>query len=301
MFNVVVNAQYGDDDPDSQYDDDNSDPQYDDDNSDSQSTQPAHQYDQRRYQQWQHYGQQAQWYNQQNYQQTQQYGQQNYQQAQQYIRPNIRKPYQYAQPAPPQYGQPAPPKPPQPVQPDPPKPPKPVQPDPPTPQPPYVKVTSTSDECGKIADDNGMTPFKEWGKLTDPMRTTWGQQGCDQKMCQYWAKKYNIKPLESSGSMPEDLNPIWNHEMMQCNFRAGPYSPAQCEAVSLKFRTLPIGIWGATPEYVKPLWTQGNCDVVMCGIWKKQFSVVKGETYGTMSDDFKRIWDDPGLLCNNHI
>ncbi|KAH6577400.1 hypothetical protein BASA60_004026 [Batrachochytrium salamandrivorans] len=213
---------------------------------------------------------------------------------------NIRKPISMLDQLPP-VGQPAPPKPPQPVQPDPPKPPQPVKPDPPTPQPPYVKVTSTSDECGKIADDNGMTPFKEWGKLTDPMRTTWGQQGCDQKMCQYWAKKYNIKPLESSGSMPEDLNPIWNHEMMQCNFRAGPYSPAQCEAVSLKFRTLPIGIWGATPEYVKPLWTQGNCDVVMCGIWKKQFNVVKGETYGTMSDDFKRIWDDPGLLCNNHI
>ncbi|KAH9264386.1 hypothetical protein BASA83_012143 [Batrachochytrium salamandrivorans] len=272
MLNVVVNAQYDDDNSDSKYDDDNLDSQYDDDNSDSQSTQPAHQFDQRRYQQWQHYGQQAQWYNQQNYQQTQQYGQQNYQQDQQYIRPaapqyirpNIRKPQQYARPAPPD-----PPAPPQPVKPDPPKPPQPVKPDPPTPQPPYVQVTSTSDECGKIADDNGMTPFKEWGKLTDPMRTTWGQQGCDQKMCQYWAKKYNIKPLESSGSMPEDLNPIWNHEMMQCNFRAGPYSPAQCEAVSLKFRTLPIGIWGATPEYVKPLWTQGNCDVVMCGIWKK--------------------------------
>ncbi|KAH9250983.1 hypothetical protein BASA81_011241 [Batrachochytrium salamandrivorans] len=62
------------------------------------------------------------------------------------------------------------------------------KPDPPTPQPPYVKVTSTSDECGKIADENGMTPFKEWGKLTESMKTTWGQQGCDQKMCQYWAK-----------------------------------------------------------------------------------------------------------------
>ncbi|KAH6566308.1 hypothetical protein BASA62_006785 [Batrachochytrium salamandrivorans] len=235
-------------------------------------------------------------------------------QPQQYARPNIRKPHQYVKPDPHQYVKPDPhqyvkpdphqyvkPDPHQYVQPDPPKPPQPVKPDPPKPQPPYVQVTSTSDECGKIADDNGMTPFKEWGKLTDPMKTTWGQQGCDQKMCQYWAKKYSVAPLESSGSMPEDLNPIWDHEQMQCNFRAGPYSPAQCKAASAKFRTYPIGIWGSMPEYAKPLWIQGNCDVKMCGIWKEQFGVVKGETYGSMPDDFKRIWDDPGLLCNNHI
>ncbi|KAH6571285.1 hypothetical protein BASA50_005810 [Batrachochytrium salamandrivorans] len=228
------------------------------------------------------YDQQAQQYTQQGYRQDQQYSQQRYRQDQQYSQQRYRQDQQYTQ---------------QTIR----KPTQPVKPDPPTPQPPYVKVTSTSDECGKIADENGMTPFKEWGKLTESMKTTWGQQGCDQKMCQYWAKKYNIKPLEDGGSMPEDLNPIWNHEMMQCNFRAGPYSPAQCEAVSLKFRTLPIGIWGATPEYVKPLWTQGNCDVVMCGIWKKQFSVVKGETYGSLPPDFKRIWDDPGLLCTDKI
>ncbi|KAH9245635.1 hypothetical protein BASA81_016864 [Batrachochytrium salamandrivorans] len=60
----------------------------------------------------------------------------------------------------------------------------------------YTQVVSPSDQCGKIADDNGVIPFKEWGKLTESMKTTWGQQGCDQEMCQYWAKKYHIAPLK---------------------------------------------------------------------------------------------------------
>ncbi|KAH6587771.1 hypothetical protein BASA50_011162 [Batrachochytrium salamandrivorans] len=130
-------------------------------------------------------------------------------------------------------------------------------------QPSYTPNTDASDECGKIADDYDMIPFNTWGKLTESMKTLWGQKGCDQQMCQYWAKKYNIKPLEN----------------------------AQCKAAAIKFRTYPIGIWGsmpnyampnyaipnyampnyampnyAMPNYAKPLWTQGNCDIKMCEI-----------------------------------
>ncbi|KAH6601351.1 hypothetical protein BASA61_001983 [Batrachochytrium salamandrivorans] len=133
----------------------------------------------------------------------------------------------------------------------------------------YTQVVSPSDQCGKIADDNGVIPFKEWGKLTESMKTTWGQQGCDQEMCQYWAKKYHIAPFESGGTMPKSIFAAWDHEQMQCNFRVGPYSPAQCKAASAKFRTYPIGIWGSMPEYARMFWTQGNCDVKMCGIWKE--------------------------------
>ncbi|KAH6577399.1 hypothetical protein BASA60_004025 [Batrachochytrium salamandrivorans] len=174
--------------------------------------------------------------------QTPQYGQQNYQPAQQYARPNLSKT------------------------------PSPVKPDPPQPQPPYVQVTSTSDECGKIAEDIRLIPFKTWGKSTEPMKTTWGQRGCDQLLCQYWHKKYDVTPFET-----------------------------QCKAASEKFEPSPLGIWGTMPEYAKPLWTQGDCDVKMCGIWKAKYGVVKGKTYGSLPVDFKRLWDDPRLLCTDKI
>ncbi|KAH6571707.1 hypothetical protein BASA62_003716 [Batrachochytrium salamandrivorans] len=110
-------------------------------------------------------------------------------------------------------------------------------------QPSYTPNTDASDECGKIADDYGLIPFNTWGgELTESMKTSWGQKGCDQQMCQYWAKKYNIKPLENGGSIPSNILSAWDHEQMQCNLRVGPYSTAQCKAAAIKFRTYPIGI-----------------------------------------------------------
>ncbi|KAH6582295.1 hypothetical protein BASA50_000907 [Batrachochytrium salamandrivorans] len=90
-------------------------------------------------------------------------------------------------------------------------------------QPSYTPNTDASDEC-------------------ESMKTSWGQKGCDQQMCQYWAKKYNIKPLENGGSIPSNILSAWDHEQMQCNLRVGPYSTAQCKAAAIKFRTYPIGI-----------------------------------------------------------
>ncbi|KAH6564972.1 hypothetical protein BASA62_007603 [Batrachochytrium salamandrivorans] len=66
----------------------------------------------------------------------------------------------------------------------------------------YTQTPSPSDECGKIADDYGVIPFKTWGKSTESMKTTWGQKGCDQLLCAYWHKKYSVAPFETSGKMP---------------------------------------------------------------------------------------------------
>ncbi|KAH9264216.1 hypothetical protein BASA83_012295 [Batrachochytrium salamandrivorans] len=269
MLNAVVNAQYGDDDPDSQDDD------YD---SDSQYTQPAHQY-----------GQPAQQY----MQQVQQPSQLNFQQPlqplqalqpQQSLQPSLQgwqQPFQSGSGQWQQnggsvlqdYQQ----------------------------QSSYTQTPSPSDECGKIADDYGVIPFKTWGKSTESMKTTWGQKGCDQLLCVYWNKKYGVKPFETGGTIPQKLVPVWNHKQMECGYRTGPYTPAQCRAASERFSTYPLGIWGTMPEYAKPLWTQGGCDVKICSVWKAKYGFSKGKTYGTMPGDIKRLWDTPGISCTDKV
>ncbi|KAH6589824.1 hypothetical protein BASA50_009794 [Batrachochytrium salamandrivorans] len=165
----------------------------------------------------------------------------------------------------------------------------------------YTPALSSSDQCGKIADDNGIIPFRTWGRMTEPMKIAWGQQGCDQQMCQYWTKKYGIRPFETGGSIPSSLNSAWEHKQMECNYRVGPYSIAQCKYAADRFNAGPLGIWGTMPDYARTFWTQGNCDVKMCGIWKDKYGVIKGQTYGSMPDGFKRMWDDPRLSCTDKI
>ncbi|KAH6601353.1 hypothetical protein BASA61_001985 [Batrachochytrium salamandrivorans] len=165
----------------------------------------------------------------------------------------------------------------------------------------YTPTLSPSDQCGKIADDNGLIPFNNWGRMTESMKIAWGQQGCDQQMCQYWTKKYGIRPFETGGSIPSSLHSAWEHKQMECNFRVGPYSPAQCKYAADRFNAGPLGIWGTMPDYARTFWTQGNCDVKMCGIWKDKYGVIKGQTYGSMPDGFKRMWDDPRLSCTDKI
>ncbi|KAH6579683.1 hypothetical protein BASA60_003203 [Batrachochytrium salamandrivorans] len=38
----------------------------------------------------------------------------------------------------------------------------------------YTPTLSPSDQCGKIADDNGVIPFKTWGRMTESMKIAWG-------------------------------------------------------------------------------------------------------------------------------
>ncbi|KAH6574695.1 hypothetical protein BASA50_005809 [Batrachochytrium salamandrivorans] len=71
----------------------------------------------------------------------------------------------------------------------------------------YTQTLSPSDECGRIADDYGVIPFSTWGKSTESMKTTWGQQGCDQLLCSYWHRKYSVAPFESNGKMPRNIIP----------------------------------------------------------------------------------------------
>ncbi|KAH6571284.1 hypothetical protein BASA60_007232 [Batrachochytrium salamandrivorans] len=71
----------------------------------------------------------------------------------------------------------------------------------------YTPTLSPSDECGRIADDYGVIPFSTWGKSTESMKTTWGQQGCDQLLCSYWHRKYSVAPFESNGKMPRNIIP----------------------------------------------------------------------------------------------
>ncbi|KAH6564982.1 hypothetical protein BASA62_007601 [Batrachochytrium salamandrivorans] len=165
----------------------------------------------------------------------------------------------------------------------------------------YTQAVSPSDECGRISEEYDVIPFETWGRMTESMKIAWGQQGCDQKMCVYWAKKYNVPSFENGGQLPFDLLPIWNNRQMECGFRTGPYTTAQCKAASERFNTRPLGIWGNMPNYARTLWTQGNCDVKMCGIWKEKYGVIKGQTYGSLPVDFKNIWDDSRLLCTNKI
>ncbi|KAH6589817.1 hypothetical protein BASA50_009787 [Batrachochytrium salamandrivorans] len=264
MVSAVVNAQNGDDDPDSQDDD------YD---SDSQYTQPTHQYGQQPQQPNRPNSQQPLQYSQSNYQPWQQPVQSGSQSWQQSFQPGFQPWQQSGIPILQGYQQ----------------------------QSSYIQALSPSDECGKISEEYGLVPFKTWGKSTEPMKTTWGQRGCDQLLCQYWHKKYDVKPFESNGKMSRNIIPAWGHKQMECNYRVGPYSIAQCKAASEKFSTSPLGIWGTIPEYAKPLWTQGDCDVKMCGIWKAKYGVVKGKTYGSLPVDFKRLWDDPRLLCTDKI
>ncbi|KAH6601348.1 hypothetical protein BASA61_001980 [Batrachochytrium salamandrivorans] len=284
MLSAVVNAQYGDgdDDPDSQDDDYDSDPQY---------TQPAHQYGQPV----QQYGQPVQQYG----QPAQQYGQPAQQplqalQPQQSLQPlQAQQPLQSLQslqslqplqpslqglqqgggPISQSYQQ----------------------------QSSYTQTPSPSDECGKIADDYGVIPFKTWGKSTESMKTTWGQKGCDQLLCPYWHKKYSVAPFESNGKMPRNIIPAWGHKQMECNYRVGPYTPAQCKAAADRFNAAPLGIWGTMPDYARTFWTQGNCDVVMCSVWKAKYGFLKGKTYGTMPPDIKRLWDTPGISCTDKV
>ncbi|KAH6589569.1 hypothetical protein BASA50_009980 [Batrachochytrium salamandrivorans] len=219
------------------------------------------------------YTQQVQQYGQSSYQQTQQYGQSNYQQWQQPTQPGSGQWQQNGGSAFQDYQQ----------------------------QSSYTQAVSPSDQCGRISEEYDVIPFKTWGRMTESMKIAWGQQGCDQKMCVYWAKKYNVPSFENGGQLPFDLLPVWNNRQMECGFRTGPYTTAQCKAASERFNTKPLGIWGNMPNYARTLWTQGNCDVKMCGIWKEKYGVIKGQTYGSLPVDFKNIWDDSRLLCTNKI
>ncbi|KAH6589820.1 hypothetical protein BASA50_009790 [Batrachochytrium salamandrivorans] len=315
MLSAVVNAQYddGDDDPDSQDDDYDLDPQYT--QQAQRPTQPAHQY----MQQVQNPSQPAHQY---------------MQQAQHPSQLNIQQPLQPQQPL--QALQPLQPQQPlqalQPLQPLQPlqalQPLQPLQPGPPSfqealkisqpsfqgwqqgggptsqsyqQQSSYTPTLSPSDECGRISEEYGVIPFKTWGKMTESMKTIWGQRGCDQLLCPYWHKKYDVKPFESNGKMPRNIIPAWGHKQMECNFRVGPYTISQCRAASERFSTYPLGIWGSIPEYAKTLWTQGGCDVKICSAWKAKYGFSKGKTYGTMPGDIKRLWDTPGISCTDKV
>ncbi|KAH9264379.1 hypothetical protein BASA83_012136 [Batrachochytrium salamandrivorans] len=133
------------------------------------------------------------------------------------------------------------------------------------------------------------------------MKTIWGQRGCDQLLCQYWHKKYDVKPFESNGKMPRNIIPAWGHKQMECNYRVGPYTISQCRAAADRFGTYPLGIWGTMPEYAKSLWTQGDCDVKICSVWKAKYGFSKGKTYGSMPADIKRMWDNPSLSCTDKV
>jgi len=87
---------------------------------------------------------------------------------------------------------------------------------PPPPPPPVVDVQT---RCNEIHERTQVIPYKTWGSTSNDERTFWDANGCNQKLCKYWAKKYGIVPHDTWGSMPEQYRGSWDDGNMNCNSR----------------------------------------------------------------------------------
>ncbi|KAI8923016.1 hypothetical protein BC831DRAFT_473269 [Entophlyctis helioformis] len=140
-----------------------------------------------------------------------------------------------------------------------------------------------SQQCTRASEVFGIVPFVTWGTAPDHVKQHFEYAGCAEQLCTYWAKKYNVKPLESYGTLPADLQTSWNNRWMNCALRVGPFTQKQCETVASKYEVYPYRTMGRTPSYIKPLYNSSDCEPKVCQYYKNKNNIEPYVSWGNAS------------------
>ncbi|KAH6601354.1 hypothetical protein BASA61_001986 [Batrachochytrium salamandrivorans] len=174
-----------------------------------------------------------------------------------------------------------------------------------TPGPVYNEYNAQADlnpeQCGELSETYGIIPTLSGGSLSNQLLASWQASGCDQKMCQYWHKRYAVFAYQSYTNMPDKIKASWFNVRMNCDEAVGPYTPVQCDRTLGKYGIVPFSTWGTAPPKVTKLWNSSKCSSQLCYIWKIKYDVVPFGSYGSLPDNFKKIWDHPNVQCKSRV
>jgi hypothetical protein len=71
--------------------------------------------------------------------------------------------------------------------------------------------------CSSLADLYSIKPGSSWGTSTKEVQSLWNTSSCDIQMCSYYMYKFDVVPLATYGSMPDDLKPFWDWQQPQAS------------------------------------------------------------------------------------